>query len=160
MRIIVMSDTHKKYSSIEKIVFRNMNADMFIHLGDGEDDVDLILDKFPELSPRFIHVRGNCDYGSLNGYSCVIPVESHKIYAAHGHLLGVNFGVDNMEKIAKENNCDIMLYGHTHCRFMKYDDGMYIMNPGSASSPRDGSKPSYGYIDITDAGIITNIVDL
>ncbi len=36
MRIIVMSDTHGNFSAIEKIIEKNISADMFIHLGDGE----------------------------------------------------------------------------------------------------------------------------
>ena len=40
------------------------------------------------------------------------------------------------------------------------ENGIYIMNPGSASSPRDGKKPSYGIIDITKSGILMNIADV
>lgn len=160
MRIIVMSDTHRNYSALEKIIFRNINADMFIHLGDGEDGIDTLMEKFPQVMKRFFHVCGNCDYGSLSSDVLIYPVEEHKIYAAHGHLLGVKYSLDTMRENALHNDCDIILYGHTHVRYMGYENGVYIMNPGSASAPRDGKKPSYGYIDITKAGIVTNIVDL
>ena len=48
-----------------------------------------------------------------------------------------------------------MLFGHTHCALNEYDEGLYIMNPGSCN----GYGASYGYIDITEKGdIVTNIV--
>ncbi len=160
MRIIVMSDSHKNYFSLQKIITANRDADYFIHLGDGEHDVELLLSLFPDIAPRFYHVTGNCDYNSLNGPVLVLPVGGHKIYACHGHNHGVNFTLENLKRIAEANGCDIVLYGHTHARLTKYEDGMYIMNPGSTSSPRNGNKPSYGFIDIVDSGVITNIVNL
>lgn len=160
MRIIVMSDSHKNYSALETIVTSNPDADMFIHLGDGEYEIDLLLSVFPEIAPRFYHVTGNCDYNSINGTVLTIPIGKHKIYATHGHIHGVNYTLENLKKVAAANGCDIVLYGHTHARLSQYTDGMYILNPGSASSPRDGKKPSYGFVDIVDSGVITNIVDL
>lgn len=35
-----------------------------------------------------------------------------------------------------------------------YDDGLYVMNPGSLR----GAYATYGILDITEAGIVTNIV--
>lgn len=51
MRIIVMSDTHRNYSSLEKIIRIHPNADMYIHLGDGEEDVNLAVTRFRILLP-------------------------------------------------------------------------------------------------------------
>lgn len=160
MRIIVMSDSHRNYPAVEKIVNLNHDADMFIHLGDGEEDVNNVIRKYPELAEKFIHVSGNCDFGSFSPNIFILPVGEHKLYATHGHLQGVNYSLENLKQIAADNGCDIILYGHTHARFMSYEDGTYIMNPGSASCPRDGNRPSFGCIDITDAGIVTNIADL
>ena len=50
---------------------------------------------------------------------------------------------------------DILLHGHTHIPETVYRDGLYIMNPGSLR----GSYGSYGIIDITPQGIVTNIID-
>ena len=36
MRIVLMSDSHGNYAAINNIVKRNLSADIFIHLGDGE----------------------------------------------------------------------------------------------------------------------------
>lgn len=160
MRIIVMSDSHRNRTAVEKIVSRNLDADMFIHLGDGETDVDYIITKYPEIASKFYHIAGNCDYNSLSPESLTLTVGEHRIYATHGHIHGVKYSLDDFIQTAKANNCNIALYGHTHVSQNSYCDGMYIMNPGSASIPKDGRNPSFGCIDIVSAGVVTNIADV
>ena len=160
MRIIVMSDSHKNYSAVEKIVRKNLDADMFIHLGDGESDVDNVILKYPQVASRFVHVSGNCDLGSLSPSVYIMPLGGHKIFASHGHLQAVKYSLDLIKKAAEENGCDIILYGHTHVRHNSYENGIYIMNPGSVSIPHDGNKPSFGCIDISEAGVLTKIADV
>ena len=133
---------------------------MFIHLGDGEEDVDTLITRYPDVASRFVHVCGNCDFGSLSPKVYIMPVGGHKIYASHGHMQNVKYTYENIKKIAAANGCDIILFGHTHNRYLHYENGIYIMNPGSASIPHDGTKPSFGCIDISDAGILTNITDI
>lgn len=158
MRIIVVSDTHGNYNALLKVFERNLAADIFIHLGDGEKELDEMVMRFPRLDIR--HVSGNCDYASLSPSVMIIGVGDYKIIAAHGHRHGVKYSLETFKALAQENKADIALFGHTHARFEAFEDGIYFLNPGSASSPRDGKKPSYGFIDITKSGIVTNIVEL
>lgn len=161
MRIIVCSDTHGNYHALEKIVDRHFYADMFIHLGDGRQEADTLLMKYPELERRFFYVKGNCDMACTSPEILISwTEEGHKVLAVHGHVQHVGYGIEMLKKDALENNCDIILYGHTHERLMQYENGIYIMNPGSASCPRDGKKPSYGIVDITNSGILMNIADV
>lgn len=159
VRIIVMSDSHRKYSAVEKIVEANLGrADMFIHLGDGEGEIDMIRRKYPHLDIR--NVAGNCDYASMLPDRLIVGAGGARIFCAHGHRYFVKGGTETIRSVARDNGCNIVLFGHTHERYQSYEDGIYIMNPGSCACPRDGKPPAYGYIDITDKGIITNIVDL
>ncbi len=161
MRVIVISDTHGSYANLCNVVKRNMSADAFIHLGDGEKEYRLLMEALPELSKKFYYVRGNCDYGGDGADYRVIDIApGYRIFATHGHLYGVNFSLATLTGVARDNRCNIALYGHTHVRRCSYDNGVYIMNPGSASRPRDGQPPSYGYIDITDSGVMTSNVSL
>ena len=48
------------------------------------------------------------------------------------------------------------LYGHTHTALEDYDDGLYLLNPGALNS----WEATYGTVDITPQGIVTNIVKL
>jgi predicted phosphodiesterase len=45
-------------------------------------------------------------------------------------------------------------------RYNKFEDDLYIMNPGSAGNPHDGKKPSFGTINIVPSGILMNIADI
>jgi hypothetical protein len=159
MRIIVMSDSHGNYFAIEEIVQRNLSADMFIHLGDGERELDKVVMKYPQIN--VYHVAGNCDYASLSSDMICLGLEyGHRLIATHGHNQAVKYSLDIIKNTASENKADIILYGHTHKRYCKYEDGFYILNPGSASCPRDGNVPSYAYIDVTEKGVMANIVSL
>ncbi|HPY85977.1 metallophosphoesterase [Ruminococcus sp. XPD3002] len=161
MRIIVMSDTHGNYRALQSIITRNADADWFIHLGDGERDLDRFILANPEFTEKVIHVKGNCDENSLSPDFFVLPLPfGHRIFAAHGHRYFVRDSLLRIKQAAIDNECDIVLYGHTHVRYNKYEDGLYIMNPGSASAPYDSTKPSFGHIDISEAGVVTNIADV
>ena len=58
---------------------------------------------------------------------------------------------------ARAKNADIALFGHTHRGLTRYEDGLYLMNPGSLTR---AGEHSYGIIDITDGGIFTNVIHL
>lgn len=155
MRIIVISDTHGIYSRLSSVVTNNKNADMFIHLGDCNDECHDFLQSNPEYREKFHMIKGNCDYGSHEPVFKIIEAAGHRIFATHGHRYAVNFDLGTIITTAEENECDIILFGHTHVQLSSYQDGKYILNPGSASCPRDGKPASYGFIDITDTGVIT-----
>lgn len=160
MRIIVISDTHGSYPALETVLLRNTDADWFIHLGDGERELERFKVSNPVFAHKIIHVAGNCDYSTMSHDQFILPVADCKIFATHGHHYSVKSSLEPLKKTALQNDCNIALYGHTHERCMKYEDGVYIMNPGSASCPRDGKAPSFGHIDISPAGIVMNIADV
>lgn len=159
MKIIVFSDSHGSYAAVQSIMDKNPDADMYIFLGDGESEVEKMLVDYPDRDIRY--VCGNCDHSSFAPPSLVIETESGvNILAVHGHRHGVKLGTDYLCDMAMDNDCQIALYGHTHSRYNSYDNGIYVMSPGSCALPRDGLKPSFGLIDISPAGILTNVADL
>ena len=164
MKIIGMSDSHGIYSSVRKVINLQRDADLFVFLGDGEKDMLNLFHKAPELKEKFLLVQGNCDSGILfpqmqPEITYTLPF-GHRIFAAHGHEYHVGFGTERMVFEARNRNADIVLYGHTHVRDERFEDGRYIMNPGSMGLPRDGKKQSYGVISISEKGVLTNIIDI
>lgn len=136
MRIIVLSDTHQYYRNFETIVLRHPDADMFIHLGDGESEYQLLCRNMPEVADKFRYIKGNCDYGSEAPLTQTIDLmPGHRVFATHGHRYRVNSTLDYLEQAALEEGCDIALYGHTHASQCTYENGIYVMNPGSAPAP-------------------------
>ena len=158
MKIIVVSDSHGNIRNLTKVLCE-YHADLYIHLGDGERELDSICRQYPEKN--VYHVLGNCDMASLSDSELLLcPDDKNVIFAVHGHRIGVKFSLVELKKAARRKGANIVLYGHTHCRYCNYEDGMYIINPGSVSIPRDGNKPSFAVIELLPTGILTNIVDI
>lgn len=154
MRILVVSDTHGQAINLRQVLLSQPKAEVVIHLGDGENDLAMLKPHFADKT--FLQVRGNCDWGSSLPESATFSVGDKKIFYTHGHNYGVKSGLYTVVCAAREQKADILLFGHTHTAITDYDDGLHIMNPGALS----GFKPSHGTIDITEQGILTNIVRL
>ena len=89
----------------------------------------------------------------------MFDLNGHRFYCTHGHKQGVGYGLENLMYTALENDCDIALYGHTHVPFDDVFEGfgdagenVRIINPGSISLPRGGSKKSYVVMTFDDEG--------
>ena len=154
MRILVVSDTHGDFYNFKKAVDAQKNADIIIHCGDSRDELDAI--KMHYQDKAVIAVKGNCDLGSTLPLVEERVIEGKKLFITHGHMYNVKSGLYTLCCAAREAKADIVLYGPTHNALCEYDDGLYILNPGSLS----GYYGSYAYIDITEQGIVTNIVKL
>ena len=157
MRIIVISDSHGRTGAIDKVLASQTEAEYVFFLGDKVEDIEDFEFIYP--NKKFFVVSGNCDYNSFLPTSSVEKVGGVKIFYTHGHTLGVKYTNENLLKSAKQNNCRIALYGHTHVSKILYEDGVYIVNPGSVSRSREGSE-SYAVIDITQSGIMPIIINI
>lgn len=158
MRIIVLSDSHRDFRAIERVFDKNPTAEMFIFLGDGENEIDYLISK--NFDKQVLKVRGNCDFSLSTPLVKTVSVGEHKILFLHGDSHGVKSSTERVYSLAIENNADIALFGHTHRRHYEYKNGIHLLNPGSVSIPRDGKEPSYAFIDITQAGVVCNHVDV
>jgi len=158
MKIIVVSDSHGNYRALSRVI-NDYHADIYIHLGDGERELNTVCLSKPDK--QIYHVAGNCDYASLSENELLMsPDDKNVIFAVHGHMNDVKYSLEPLKALARKKGANIVLYGHTHARHNEYDDGMYIINPGSVSIPRDGNRPSFAVIELLPNGIMTNIVDL
>ena len=158
MKILVVSDTHRNYSVLDKIVEKNLDSDLIIHLGDGENEARDIQSEHPNIP--MVYVRGNCDYG-YHPDQQVVTACGYKIFCCHGHNYDVHSGLQELVAAAKAEDCKIALYGHTHLHRTECIDDVYIMNPGSPDSPRNHNEPTYGVINLTSDGLIEmNIISV
>ncbi|MCD8026514.1 MAG: metallophosphoesterase [Clostridiales bacterium] len=155
MRILVLSDTHGDLNSAIRAVDSQPTAEIIVHCGDGADQAMYLKDNYRDK--MIVAVRGNCDWCSPLPPTETLNVCGKRIFVTHGHLYGVKSGLYNVMSIAGDRKADILLFGHTHIPLCKYEDGLYMLNPGSCH----GYMASYGYIDITPKGeIVTNTVAL
>lgn len=150
MRILVISDSHGSLRNIEKVIDAQPEAENIIFLGDGAREIE---EASYIYSDRTFHVvSGNCDFASAEPSRRVVTLNGTKIFFTHGHYM---HDTESLVKTARLEGAKIALYGHTHIAYTGYFDGVYVMNPGSLTRPRDFSSGSYGVIDITEGGIMT-----
>lgn len=64
MRAVVFSDSHGDSASINMLLSLHRNADMFIYLGDGEEDLFMPQNLNIIGTKPLIAVKGNNDFGS------------------------------------------------------------------------------------------------
>ena len=157
MRIVVISDSHRRTGVIDKILSDQSTASHVFFLGDNVSDIEDFEFLYPEKT--FHTVCGNCDFYSTVPSVGVEVLEGVRIFYTHGHNYNVKYGTQRLSETAKANCYDIVLYGHTHIAKILYEDGIYIVNPGSCSTPRAG-KASYAVIDITKQGIMPIIIEV
>lgn len=146
MLIAVVSDTHRNNFYINKVKEVIKKADILIHLGDNTADCDELNRSFPGM---VYGVSGNCDYFTNYPLEEVVEVLDKKLLITHGHEYGVKLGLNNLIARASMLKVDAALYGHTHEALIKDVDGIYIINPGSASLPR-GGKNTIAFIEVEE----------
>ena len=154
MQILVVSDTHGDSTVLEKVVGDHNAIKTVIHLGDGEEDVAKIKEKFPDKN--IYSVCGNCDLEERSPETIEIDIENQKILATHGHLFKVKSSLEKLINEAEQKGANIVLYGHTHKPKTDFKNGIYIMNPGSLHD----YVGSYGVLNIEDGKVLMEIFDI
>lgn len=137
MQIIVVSDNHRDYELIEKLSQMYNKADLFLHAGDS-------CLREEEIYP-FITVKGNQDYYITKVYR-IIEANGINIFLFHGHTSRLDPIV--LSAIARNNNCQIIIHGHTHKPYYQVVEGIHILCPGSLAYPRSSRGKTYAIIDI------------
>ncbi len=159
MKIMFISDIHGsiKYLNMAMERFEEEKADMIVLLGDLMEGHRHIPDYFynpkavaellNEYKDKIVAVCGNCDnmtdqklleFSIKEDYREIYFGE-RTIFATHGH----RYNMDNMPDL---DEGDIFIHGHLHVPIAEVIDGVYYLNPGSISLPRQNSKHSYGIL--------------
>lgn len=163
MKLIVFSDSHGKNDTMRRIMRVHSDAYAFLHLGDG---APMFLALCREMGVAGFAVKGNCDFFT-GDYpledSMTLTFDSVKMFLTHGDAYGVNWSTTRLALAAKEEGCQVALYGHTHVGENRYlppvderDTPLYLFNPGSISRPRDDGA-SFGVIEIRNGQLLLNI---
>ncbi len=143
MKILIVSDTHRKDDNLKKVIEEQAPLDMLIHLGDAEGSEHMI-EEWVNEGCRLEMIMGNNDFFSALEREIELELGPHRILLTHGHYYNVSLGIEGLYQEAIDRDCDIAMYGHTHRPFLEQRGEVTILNPGSLSYPRqEGRKPSY-----------------
>lgn len=148
MKIGIISDTHKDIGNIDKVIPYLKECDLIVHAGDNIDDAEYIYYATDVLVKC---VKGNCDlYNIDEPYELTFIANNKKFFLCHGHNYDVKMGLSSLLRLAKNNDIDIVVYGHTHIPVYKTIDNVTFINPGSLTYPRGGSDKSFGILTLDD----------
>lgn len=150
MKILIVSDTHRHDSNLEKVIQKIGAIDCLIHLGDVEGSEERI--RSMVNCPVHI-VSGN------NDFFCDLPreeefeLEKYHVLITHGHYYYVSLDAQEIRRQAIARGADIVMFGHTHKPYLEIGEDVTVLNPGSISYPRqDGHRPSYMIMEIDRDG--------
>lgn len=146
MKVAVVSDTHRSKYHMKKVLKAVEDTEILLHLGDNVDDAEFLESGY---NGKVIAVRGNCDFSSFYPAERLEIINGKRIFMTHGHRYDVKYDLLKLRYKAMEVQADIVLFGHTHMSLYVYDNGIWFVNPGSASLARD-SKNSIAVLQISD----------
>lgn len=155
MRFLIASDIHGSEFYFGKLlsIFKDKNFDHMLILGDilyhgPRNDLPKgynpkkVIEQLITIKDKIIAVRGNCD-AEVDQMVLPFPImdTSTRLFAdnnlwflTHGHVI---------DKSTAPENVDIFLSGHTHIPILEKEKSRIIVNPGSISIPKGGSRESF-----------------
>ena len=145
MRILIVSDTHRKNDNYLKILSRQDHLDMVIHCGDVEGSEYAISQA---ADCPVIMVSGNNDFFSELPRESAVDIGGKKVWITHGHNYYVSMSVETLKQEARSRGADVVMFGHTHKPYLEIEEDLVTLNPGSLSYPRqEGRKPSFAIME-------------
>lgn len=149
MKALIVSDNHGRDSHLYELIEKYRHeVDLWLHCGDSEfSPQDPVFDIFKP-------VRGNMDWGDFPVLQ-VSQWHGINIMHTHGHLYGVNYGLEQIYETAVEYEAPITFYGHTHVATIEEMEGRYFINPGSLNFPRGALRiGSYAILEMGEQSAI------
>jgi putative phosphoesterase len=161
MRIAVVSDTHSRYETVDKVIklLHWRDVGLVVHCGDLEDAETVW--QFEGLAAHFVF--GNCDYdrhsirqavhgigGGLHEHFGKLEIEGTKIAWTHG---------DHKRLFRELEQCgkfDYLFYGHSHQAEQHRTGPTLVVNPGALHRAR---PKTFVILDTSKGSLESIIVD-
>ncbi|HTY76090.1 MAG TPA: metallophosphoesterase [Candidatus Nanoarchaeia archaeon] len=159
----IISDTHipTRTSALPASIFQALeNVDYIIHAGDL---VELnVIDELEQIAP-VLAVHGNMDTPTTKN---ILPkVNMLKIMnwtIGVTHDPSTTYGTSNLNEIAKLNQFNVLIFGHTHKASIVWEGKTLCINPGSPTDPQPHyqPKPTVAVLKVTKDTLTPRIVEL
>ncbi len=150
MKILIVSDTHRRDENFVKVLQAEKPVDRVIHLGDAEETES----NMSRLTGQPLDiVSGNNDFFGDMPREKEIMLGNYRVLLTHGHYYYVSLDTKMLGREARARGFDIVMYGHTHRPKIEKKNDLVLLNPGSLSYPRqEGRKPSYIIMEMDESG--------
>ena len=171
MKYIIASDIHGSALYCAKLLerFTAEGADGILLLGDvlyhgprndlpeGYAPKEVITMLNP-LKDSILCVRGNCeaevdqmvlDFNVTTEHR-TLDLVGKKLMMTHGHHI-------NIDAPPAQADIEFVIYGHTHIPLKAQKDGVWYLNPGSVTIPKNGSD--HAYMTLDENGFVWKTID-
>ena len=155
VRVGLVSDSHGRFECLSRMADAAPDVAAWIHCGDYCDDGE---DLAIYTGVPVYAVLGNNDYRAHTNDpgGRGVTVGGIRIVASHECQWYGKRRWKKLVELVRQNQADLVAFGHTRRRFVKMDGEMWVVNPGSIGLPRDGRKGTYAIVSIDD-GVITDV---
>ena len=150
VRIGVISDTHIPDIDMhipQVVLDAFKNVDLIIHAGDM---VSLeVVDELKTVCSKVEAVAGNMDQETVKKkypVKQILEIFGHRVGLMHGSGAPLNLP-ELLKDAFKEDNCDLIIFGHSHKPMNERIGGVLFFNPGSATD-FSAAYNSYGIIEL------------
>ncbi|MCX5668662.1 MAG: metallophosphoesterase [Candidatus Omnitrophica bacterium] len=152
IKIGVISDTHipDRGEHIPEIVLQAFKqVDLIIHAG---DIVSLgVIDELKSVCAKVVAVVGNMDQEAVRKkypVKQVLEILGHRVGLMHGVGSAVNLP-QLLKDVFKDDDCDLIIFGHSHKPMNERIGGVLFFNPGTATD-LTAEYNSYGIIALKE----------
>ena len=111
MKVLIVSDTHKRNDNFFHVMEMVGPIDMVIHCGDIEGS-EYAIEAGAGCPVEM--VAGNNDFFSDLPMEREFELGQYKVWVTHGHHYYVSMGNERLKQEARSRGVDIVFYGHTH----------------------------------------------
>lgn len=155
MKLLIFSDSHGNVANMADVV-RLESPDRILHLGDLARDAEDLARAFPDIPVTY--VPGNCDGRRPDlPEERVFTLDGCRILMTHGHTYHVKLGIGLAVRAAREAGAHLLCFGHTHEALCTFENGMWIVNPGSVGA---FGPHTYGVAVLEDGGAVCYLSQL
>lgn len=154
--IVAIGDTHGtdghrlEAAALEAV----RNADRVLHTGDFTTAA--VLDAFEGEAGDLAAVYGNNDDRRVRerlSETHVVEALGRRFVVAHGH----EHGETSLSLLARQEEADAVVVGHSHMPGVSAVDGVPVINPGSHADPR-WYEAAFAKIERNGAGVAVRLV--
>jgi len=145
MYCVIVSDSHGRNEVFKQLREMYPTASAYLHCGDSECPST-------ELD-GFVSIQGNNDLYYDYPKQIILDLDGVRVLLIHGHQYPMYSVVEKLIVKAREEDCKLVLYGHTHIYKVTRFEDLVLVNPGSIHYNRDASEPSYAIVTIENGKI-------
>ena len=154
MKVLIVSDTHRQGENFYRALEETKPVSLVIHCGDVEGQEYEFEEAVREMNNcPCVVAAGNNDFFSNLKNDVEVQIGPYKALVTHGHNYYISVSNEFLRQEAKARGYQMVFYGHTHRPAVDDKGGIWAVNPGSLSYPRqEGRKPSYAVMEIDGEG--------